>query len=125
MKKNIGFIVLIILMMGIASFLAYIVVSKQDVSKQKFNLVKGDVIEFKEYDIKATILNVASTLCDKKDTCISPGEIEVSVKVEYNDAVSYYTLKTVNNPEERIKKSNYYINLKYEDKKLELNIREK
>jgi len=125
MKKNLGLIILIALMCGIAAFLAYVVVSKQNVSKTEFNLSKGEVIEFKEYDIKATVLNVASTLCDKKDTCISPGEVEVSVKVEYNDNVSYYTLKTVNNPEERIKKSNYYINLKYEDKKLSLNVREK
>ena len=125
MKKNIGMILLIILLIVITAFLSYIVVSKQNLSKETFNLQKGAVIKFEEYDITATILNIASTLCDNKDTCISPGEVEVSVKIEYNGNVTNYTLKTVNNSEERIKKSNYYLNLKYEDKTLSLDITEK
>lgn len=126
MKKNIGLIILISLMVVITAFLSYIVVSKQNVNdKNKFNLVKGDVIEFKEYDITATVLNVASTLCENKDTCISAGEVEVSVRINYNGNDTNYVLKTVSNPEQRIKKSNYYINITYEDKNLKLNVREK
>lgn len=125
MKKNLSLIILIGLLVVITAFLAYIVVSKQHAPKQVFNLQKGDVIEFEEYDITATILNVASTLCDNKDTCISPGEVEVSVKIDYNGNITNYTMQTVSNPEERIKKSNYYLTLSYKEEKLELNIIEK
>lgn len=125
MKKNIGLILLIAVLAIIAGFLAYVVVSKQHVNKQSFNIAKGDVIDFEEYEITATILNVASTLCENKDTCISPGEIEVSIRIEYNDNITNYTLKTVSNPQERIKKSNYYLNLSYEDNKLDLVVTEK
>ena len=125
MKKNLGMIILIAILMIITSFLAYVVVSKQNAPKQTFNLRKGDVIEFDEYNIEATILNVASTLCEDKDTCISPGEIEVSVKINYEGKISNYTLKSVSNPKERIVKSNYYISVKYEDKKIILDINEK
>lgn len=125
MKKNIGMIILIILLVIITAFISYIVVSKQHVTTRTFNLKRGDVLTFEEYDIKATILNVASTLCSNKDTCISEGEIEVSLSIDYNDNVSNYVLKTVNNPHERIEKSNYYLNLKYEEEKLILEVTEK
>jgi hypothetical protein len=94
-------------------------------TNNKFNIKEGEIIEFEEQDVKATVLNIASTLCEKKDTCISPGEVEMSVRVEYNNNITNYTLKTVNNPEVRIKNSNYFIKLSYVDKKLELTIREK
>lgn len=125
MKKNIGLIILIVLLVGITAFLSYIIVSKQNQATQTFNLQEGDVVNFDEYGIKATILNVASTLCDNKDTCISEGEIEVSVKIDYEGNVSSYTLKTVKNPSSRIEKSNYYISLKYEEEKLILEVTEK
>ena len=109
MKKNLGLIILIGLMVVITVFLSYIVVSKQNINKKnEFNISKGEVIKFDKYDIEVTVLNVASTLCENKDTCISPGEIEVSLKVDYNDNIINYTLKTTSNPVERIKKSNYY-----------------
>ena len=125
MKNKLSMIILIVLLVGITAFLAFIVISKQNVSKVEFNIKKGDVIKFEEDDIEITVLNVASTLCKNKDTCISEGEIEVSIKVNYNDNISYYALKTISNPEERIINSNYFVNLKYQDEKLEIDIREK
>ena len=126
MKKNIGFIILIVLMCGITAFLAFIVVSKQGINNNnKFNYKEGQVLKFEDGEIKAKILNIASTLCDNKDTCISPGEIELSVQIEYKENITNYTLKTVSNSTERIKKSNYYLNLTYEDKKLNLDVTEK
>ncbi|MBE6148341.1 MAG: hypothetical protein E7167_02465 [Firmicutes bacterium] len=125
MKKNLGIIILVFLLVVITAFLAYIIVSKQHTPKQVFNIKKGDVIEFAEYNINATILNVASTLCDNKDTCVSPGEIEVSVKIDYEGNISNYKLQSVNNPEQRIKKSNYYLTLSYEEDKILLDIIEK
>lgn len=125
MKKNIGLIILIAILVVITAFLSYIVVSKQHSPKPVFNLQKGDVIKFDEYDITATILNVASTLCDNKDTCVSPGEVEVSVRIDYNNEITNYTLQTVSNPRERIEKSNYYLSISYDNKEITLNIKEK
>ncbi|MBQ6841559.1 MAG: hypothetical protein IJO63_05570 [Bacilli bacterium] len=125
MKKKLGMIILIVLLVIITVFLAFVVISKQNDTKPEFNIKKGDVIKFEEDDIEITVLNVASTLCDNKDTCISEGEVEVSIRVDYDGNISSYALKSVNNPEERIKNSNYFVNLKHEEGKLEINIREK
>ncbi|MBE6155956.1 MAG: hypothetical protein E7164_04285 [Firmicutes bacterium] len=125
MKKNLGLIILITVLALISVFLVFIVISKHNISGQTFNLKEGDVVNFDEYGITATILNIGSTLCDNKDTCISKGEVEVSIKVEYNENITNYTLQTVSNPEERIKKSNYYITLTYDNEKLALNVTEK
>lgn len=126
MKKNLGLIILIAILVLITAFLAYTVISKQDINKnKKFNIVEGQVIKFDQDNITARILNIASTLCDNKDTCIDPGEIEVSIQIDYNDSITNYTLKSNTKSQERIKKSNYYINLKYENERLELFITEK
>lgn len=125
MKKNIGLIILIMFMAIIACFLAYVIVSKQNISQQEFNIKKGDVIMFENFDVKATILNVASTLCKNKATCIKEGEVEVSVQIDYADNISNYTLKSKTNSEERIKLSNYYLSLEYKDNELTLEVIEK
>ena len=125
MKKNIGLIILIIVMCIIAMFLAYIVVSKQHIHRDTFNLKTGDVLKFDEYNTNVTILNVANTLCTNKDKCIDKGEVEVSVKVEYNNETSNYVLKSTTKPKELIKNSNNYIKLIYENDKLEIIVKDK
>ena len=122
MKKdiNIGLIILIIILFIISIFLTYIVISKQNINKNSFNLKVGDVINFDEYETKITILNIASTICDN---CIVSGEIEVSVQVEYNDEITNYTLKSKTKNIVKIKNSNNYLILNYDDNKINIDIK--
>ena len=122
MKKdiNIGLIILIIILFIISIFLTYIVISKQNINKNSFNLKVGDVINFDEYETKITILNIASTICDN---CIVSGEIEVSVQVECNDEITYYTLKSKTKNIVKIKNSNNYLILNYDDNKINIDIK--
>ena len=122
MKKdiNIGLIILIIILLIISIFLTYIVISKQNINKNSFNLKVGDVLNFDEYETKITILNIASTICDN---CIVSGEIEVSVQVEYNDEITYYTLKSKTKNIAKIKNSNNYLILNYDDNKINIDIK--
>ena len=72
-----------------------------------------------------TVLHVASTLCDGKKDCYDEGEVEVSLKVEFNDEKTNYTLKSKTHPQERIKNSNNYIILSYKDKEINIEIKNK
>lgn len=125
MKKNIGLIILIIILVIISILITFTIISKQKVSNKKFNIKNGDVLEFKEYETKVTVLHVASTICQDKKKCIDDGEIEVSLKVEFNDETTNYTLKSKNHPQERIKNSNNYIILTYNDEKIIIDIKNK
>jgi len=124
MKEKIGIILLILVLVIIGVFLGFIVISKQNLPKENFNIKKGDIINFDEKDVTLTVLNVASTICNKKE-CFSEGEIEVSLKVLYNNETTYYTLKNISNKNARIENSNYYIVLKYLDEKIILDVVDK
>lgn len=125
MKKGLGFIFLVILLIVIGSFIIYIIASKQDLQKDKFNIKSGDVLTFDEYDTKVTVLHIASTLCKNKEKCFEEGEIEVSLKVEFNDEITNYTLKSKSHPQERIKNSNNYVLLSYKDQQIVIEIKNK
>ena len=124
MKKgiNTGFIILIIILFIITAFLAYIVISKQNVKKSNFNIKVGDILTFEDYDTKITILNIASTLCEN---CLVSGEIEVSLKVEYNEEITNYTLKSETKKLVKIKNSNNYIILNYDNNKILIDIKDR
>ena len=125
MKKNIGLILLIIVMALISILIVFTIVSKQKMSNKKFNIKNGDVLEFKEYETKVTVLHVASTLCNDKENCIEDGEIEASLRVDFNNETTNYTLKSKSNPQERIKNSNNYLILSYKDEKIIIEVKNK
>ena len=125
MKKNLGLIILIVILVIIGALITFTIISKQEIGNKKFNIKNGDVLEFEEYETKVTVLHVASTICQDKKKCIDDGEIEVSLKVEFNDETTNYTLKSKNHPQERIKNSNNYIILTYNDEKIIIDIKNK
>ena len=125
MKKGLSYVILVIVLIIMAVFLAYIVISKQNISKQEFNIKAGDVLNFAEYDTQITILNVASTLCQDKNKCYDEGEVEVSLRAEYALEKSSYTLKSKTNPIQRIQNSNNYIILNFENNKIEISIKDR
>ncbi len=125
MKKNISFIVLVILLLLISGFIIFIITSKQDMQGKTFNIKSGDVLEFPEYETTVTVLHVASTLCKDEKKCFDTGEVEVSCKVKFNDEETSYTLKSKTNNQERIKNSNNYLLLSYKDNIITIEVKNK
>lgn len=125
MKKNIGLIILIFIMCIITAFLAYVVISKQHMKKESFNIKEGQVIKYDKYDIEVKVLNIASVECNDKKKCKNPIDVEVSLMVTSNKENSNYTLKTNDKYYSQIKNSNYYIILNYEDDKINIEIKDK
>ena len=126
MKKNIGLIILIVILAIISLFITFIIVSNRDIHKQSFNITQGDVLKFDDYDTKVTVMHVASTLCRKnKGECFDEGEVEVSLKVKFNDEETNYTLKSKSHPQERIKNSNNYLLLSYKEDKIIIEVKNK
>lgn len=125
MKKNIGFIILSIVLLIIFGFIVFIIVSKQNINKQTFNIKVGDVLTFDDYDTEVTVMHIASTLCKSNEKCFDEGEIELSLKVAFDDEVSNYTLKTKSNPKVRIKNSNNYLMINYKDDKISIDVKNK
>ena len=124
MKQNIGKLILIFVLAIITALISYIIVSKQHLEKETFNIKVGDVLEFNTYDTKVKVLNIASTLCNNKD-CFDPGEVELSLRVDYNGEISNYVLKTTSNPSQRIKNSNNYIVISLDNKDIKISIKDK
>lgn len=122
--KKIGYIILAIVLLSITALIGYIIITKQNINTDEFNIKRGDVLNFEKYDTKVKVLNVASTLC-KEEKCSLPGEVEVSVEVTYDDTISSYTLKSTSHNNERIKNSNNYIFFYYKDDKLSIEIKDK
>lgn len=125
MKKNIGLIMLIVIMIVIGALITFTIISKQKMNNKKFNIKNGEILEFAEYETKVTVLHVASTLCGDKKKCIDEGEIEVSLRVDFNGELTNYTLKSKNHPQERIKNSNNYVILSYKDEKITIEVKNK
>lgn len=125
MKKNLGLIILIVILLIIGFLITFIVISKQKIGRTEFNIKSGDVLEFADYETKVTILHIADTLCKDKKKCFDDGEVEVSLKVDFNGETSNYTLKSKHNTQERIKNSNNYIILSYKDNQIIVDIKNK
>lgn len=113
MKSKIGYILLGIVLVSIMVFLVYIIVSKQNMAKDEFNIKKGDEIKIVGTDATAKILNVASTLC-KEENCSLKGEVEVSLELSYEGKKGNYTLKSSTDNTKRIKNSNSYLILEFD-----------
>ena len=122
--KRLGYIILAIVLLAITGLIVYIIATKQKINTDEFNIKRGDVLTFEKYNTEVKILNVASTLC-KEENCNLSGEIEISVEVTYDDMMSTYTLKSVSKNSERIKNSNNYIFLYYENDKIRIEIKDK
>ena len=125
MRKNIGLVFLIIILIVIGALITYIVISKHNMHSKEFNIKNGEVLEFKEYETKVTVLHIASTLCSNKEKCIDDGEVEVSLKVDFNNETTNYTLKSKSHCQERIKNSNNYLIFSYKDGKIIIDVKNK
>lgn len=123
MKINLSKVLLIIVFLLIFSLIIFIIFSKQNLPKESFNIKKGDILNFDD-NIKIEVLNISSTIC-KKDNCDLDGEIEVSLKVNNNNEISNYTLKSKTNNKERIINSNYYILLNYDNEEITIDVKDK
>lgn len=124
MKKNIGMIVLGIVIVGILGLIIYTIFIKDKAEEKKYNIVEGQVIDFKDYDLDVTVLNIAEINCLKGDKKCKE-QIEVLLSVNYNDQKTYYNLKSIDENKSLIKNSNYYIILDYKDDNISIDIKDK
>ena len=127
MKRKLPYIILGLCLLMITSLIVFIIVTKQDVRKNKsgFNYEIGETLKFPDFETEVEILNIASNICPENETCFYESEVEMSVKVTYNNEQTFYTLKTYKNPLIRIENSNNYLYITNIDEKLELVIKDR
>lgn len=118
MKKNISVVLFIIVIVLIGFLIGKALFNSRPNKIYDYNYKKGDVLNIDDFEI--TILNIAENKCNRNEKCDK--EIEVSIKVKYDDIYTYYTLQSYHKPESIINNTAYKIKLTFVNDQIKFEI---